>query len=48
MGWSDAYALVPSLEVGYVWHAGAYAAEVAAGLQRIGFEIVSQVMARGR
>ena len=23
--WSDAYALVPTLEVGYVWHAGVYA-----------------------
>ncbi len=42
--WSEAYALVPSLEVGYVWHAGIYAAEVAAGLQRIGFEIASQVI----
>ncbi len=42
--WSDAFALVPSLQVGYVWHAGLYAAEVAAGLQRIGFEIASQVI----
>jgi hypothetical protein len=42
--WSDAYALVPSLEVGYVWHAGVHAAEVAAGLARIGFEIASQVI----
>lgn len=42
--WSDAYALVPSLEVGYVWHAGVHAAEVAAGLLRIGFEIASQVI----
>jgi hypothetical protein len=33
--WSEAYALVPSLEVGYVWHAGAHAAEVAVGLLRI-------------
>ena len=32
--WSDAYALVPSLEVGYVWHAGVHAAEVAAGPAR--------------
>ncbi len=39
--WSEAYALVPSLEVGYVWHAGIYAAEVASGLQRIRFEIAS-------
>ena len=42
--WSDAFALVPSLDVGYVWHAGVHAAEVAAGLERIGFEIVSQVI----
>jgi len=42
--WSDAFALVPSLSVGYVWHAGVHAAEVAAGLERIGFEIVSQVV----
>lgn len=42
--WADAFALVPSLTVGYVWHAGVRAAEVAAGLERIGFEIVSQVI----
>jgi DNA modification methylase len=42
--WSEAFALVPSLTVGYVWHAGVHAAEVAAGLERIGFEIVSQVI----
>ncbi len=42
--WSDAYALVPSLEVGYVWHAGVHAAAVALGLLRIGFEIVAQVV----
>ena len=42
--WSDAYALVPSLTVGYVWHAGVHAGEVAAGLERIGFEIASQVI----
>jgi hypothetical protein len=42
--WADAFALVPSLAIGYVWHAGVHAAEVAAGLERIGFEIVSQVI----
>jgi DNA modification methylase len=42
--WSAAFALVPSLQVGYVWHAGVYAAAVAAGLERIGFEIASQVI----
>jgi DNA modification methylase len=42
--WSEAFALVPSLTVGYVWHAGVHAAAVADGLVRIGFEIVSQVI----
>jgi DNA modification methylase len=42
--WSAAFALVPSLSVGYVWHAGQHAAEVARGLEAIGFEIVSQVI----
>ncbi len=42
--WSEAFALVNSLTVGYVWHAGVHAAAVAAGLERIGFEIVSQVI----
>lgn len=42
--WSAAYALVPSLAVGYVWHAAIHATEVAAGLTAIGFEIVSQVI----
>jgi hypothetical protein len=41
--WSEAFELVPSLAVGYIWHAGVHAAEVADGLERIGFEIVSQV-----
>src|SRR5207247_4234672 len=42
--WSEAFALVPSLRVGYVWHAGVHAGQVAAGLQRIGFEIVQQIV----
>jgi len=42
--WSEAFELVPSLAVGYVWHAGVHAGEVAAGLERIGFEIVAQVI----
>lgn len=42
--WSEAFELVPSLAVGYIWHAGVHAGEVAAGLERIGFEIVSQVI----
>lgn len=42
--WSEAFELVPSLSVGYVWHAGRYAGEVAAGLERIGFGIVQQII----
>jgi len=42
--WSEAFALVPSLDVGYVWHAGVHAAAVADGLVRIGFEVVAQVV----
>jgi hypothetical protein len=42
--WSEAFALVPSLTVGYIWHAGVHAAQVAQGLERIGFEIVAQVI----
>ena len=42
--WSEAFELVPSLAVGYVWHAGVHAAEVAEGLERVGFEIVAQVI----
>jgi DNA modification methylase len=42
--WSEAFALVSSLAVGYIWHAGVHAAEVAEGLERIGFEIVAQVI----
>jgi hypothetical protein len=44
--WSEAFELVPSLAVGYIWHAGVHAAEVAQGLERIGFEIVAQVISR--
>ena len=35
--WSDAFALVPSLEVAYVWHASQFSREVLDGLLRIGF-----------
>ena len=35
--WSDAFALVPSLEVGYVWHASKFTREVLDGLLRISF-----------
>jgi len=42
--WSEAFALVPSLTVGYVWHADTHALEVGQGLLRIGFEIVCHVI----
>ena len=42
--WSAAFALVPSLEVGYVWYASAHTLEVLAGLLGIGFELVAQVI----
>ena len=35
--WSEAFALVPSLEVGYVWHASKFTCEVLDGLLKIGF-----------
>jgi hypothetical protein len=39
---AEAKIVVPSLTVGYVWHAGVHAGEVAEGLTRIGFEIVAR------
>jgi DNA modification methylase len=42
--WSAAFALVPSLEVGYVWYASAHTLEVLEGLLAIGFELVQQVI----
>lgn len=35
--WSDAFALVPALQVAYVWHASKFTREVLDGLLRIGF-----------
>jgi DNA modification methylase len=42
--WSAAYALVPSLEVAYVWHATSHLLEVGAGLEAIGFELRQQIV----
>jgi DNA modification methylase len=42
--WAAAYELVPSVQVGYVWHPAVHVGEVAAGLKRAGFEIVSQII----
>jgi DNA modification methylase len=42
--WSDAFALVPSLQVSYVWHASKFTREVLDGLLRIGFEHHQQII----
>lgn len=42
--WSEAFALVPSLAVGYVWYASVSTREVLEGLLGIGFELVQQVI----
>lgn len=42
--WSEAYALVPSLQVGYVWYASIHTLEVLSGLERIGFELAGQII----
>jgi DNA modification methylase len=42
--WSDAFALVPSLEVAYVWHASKFTREVLNGLLRIGFIHFQQII----
>ncbi len=42
--WSPAFELVPSLAVGYVWHPALHVRDVIAGLERIGFELVSEIV----
>jgi hypothetical protein len=42
--WSDAFALVPSLAVAYVWHASSFTREVLDGLLRIGFVHHQQII----
>jgi DNA modification methylase len=42
--WSEAFALVPSLQVGYVWHASVFTREVLNGLLRIGFTLHQQII----
>ncbi len=42
--WSEAFELVPSLEVAYVWHASVFAREVWNGLERIGFLYPQQLV----
>jgi DNA modification methylase len=42
--WSEAFELVPSLQVAYVWHASIYTREVLDGLLRIGFLYPQQII----
>jgi DNA modification methylase len=42
--WSEAFALVPSLQVGYVWHASKFTREVLEGLLGIGFAHHQQII----
>jgi DNA modification methylase len=42
--WSAAFALVPSLQIAYVWHASKFTREVLDGLLRIGFEHHQQII----
>lgn len=42
--WSEAFALVPSLAAGYVWHASKFTREVLDGLLRIGFVHHQQII----
>jgi DNA modification methylase len=42
--WSEAFALVPSLEIAYVWHASVFTREVLDGLLRIGFLYPQQII----
>jgi DNA modification methylase len=42
--WSEAFALVPSLQVAYVWHASIFTREVLDGLLRIGFLYPQQII----
>jgi len=42
--WSEAFELVPSLQIGYVWHASVFTREVLNGLLRIGFLYPQQII----
>jgi len=42
--WSEAFALVPSITVAYVWHADRFTIEVGTGLRRIGFELAQMIL----
>src|SRR5665811_1014749 len=42
--WSEAFALVPSLQVGYIWYASSHTLKVLQGLLSIGFELSQQII----
>jgi DNA modification methylase len=42
--WSDAFALAPSIEVAFVWHASVFTREVLNGLEKIGFLYPQQII----
>jgi hypothetical protein len=42
--WSEAFALLPSLQIAYVWHASVFTCEVLDGLLRIGFLYPQQII----
>jgi DNA modification methylase len=42
--WSEAFELVPSIQVAYVWHASVFTTEVLNGLLRIGFLYPQQII----
>jgi hypothetical protein len=46
--WSEAFELVPSIQVAYVWHASVFTREVLNGLLRIGFLYPQQIIWNNR
>jgi DNA modification methylase len=42
--WSEAFALLPGLQIAYVWHASVFTREVLDGLLRIGFLYPQQII----
>jgi len=42
--WSEAFELVPSIQVAYVWHASVFTRDVLDGLERIGFLYPQQII----
>jgi DNA modification methylase len=42
--WSEAFGLVPSLTIAYVWHASSHSIEVGIGLRNINFQLRQQII----